>query len=305
MQQNMNIKWEKLWPIFQRVTDHTADIKEEISIQEALYSNGLSLDKTLEFLFKNPSQTDFENWVKQHSQQVLLPKSNVDILTAYDLAFFEEHGYIILKNAVSKTDCTNAVDAICSYAGIDINDSTTWYQNGDAVQGMMLSFFEDETLHHNRCNEKIYQAYRQLYQTNEIFASIDKVSFNPPETANYKFRGTQLHWDVSLAMPIPFSLQGLIYLNDTPAENGAFACIPGFHHDIETWLNSLSHAIHPRDAIMHQKHKLKMIEGNAGDCIIWMHALPHCATPNMGKTPRFVQYLTYTPYGLVSAEKWI
>lgn len=47
------------------------------------------------------------------------------------------------------------------------------------------------------------------------------------------------------------------------------------------------------------------IIGKADDFIIWHQALPHCATPNYGKSPRFVQYLTYFPEKHIESAEWI
>ena len=37
------------------------------------------------------------------------------------------------------------------------------------------------------------------------------------------------------------------------------------------------------------------IAADAGDLIIWHQALPHGATPNLGPSPRVVQYLNMFP----------
>jgi hypothetical protein len=55
-----------------------------------------------------------------------------------------------------------------------------------------------------------------------------------------------LHWDVSLARPIPFGLQGILYLADTAANQGAFTCVPGFHRKIDSWLENLPAGSDPR-----------------------------------------------------------
>ena len=47
-------------------------------------------------------------------------------------------------------------------------------------------------------------------------------------------------------MPIPFRLQGLIYLSDCGPQDGAFHCVPGFHHQIAAWMEQIPEGIHPR-----------------------------------------------------------
>jgi ectoine hydroxylase-related dioxygenase (phytanoyl-CoA dioxygenase family) len=132
---------------------------------------------------------------------------------------------------------------------------------------------------------------------------MDKVGFNPPETASYKYRGIGLHWDVSLELPIPFGLQGILYLTDTAETQGAFTCVPGFHLQIEQWLKLLPQNIDPRSEDLHRLGS-KPIAANAGDCIIWHHALPHGASPNRHHLPRFVQYLNYRPIDYKFQAAW-
>jgi ectoine hydroxylase-related dioxygenase (phytanoyl-CoA dioxygenase family) len=37
-----------------------------------------------------------------------------------------------------------------------------------------------------------------------------------------------------------------------------------------------------------------LLPPNAGDLIIWHHALPHGSSPNTSTVPRVVQYINYT-----------
>jgi ectoine hydroxylase-related dioxygenase (phytanoyl-CoA dioxygenase family) len=167
----------------------------------------------------------------------------------------------------------------------------------------MLNFFQHEALDKNRSSRKIKKAFSELYGDTEIYLLVDKVSFNPPETEEYKFAGSPLHWDVSLQLPIPFVLQGLLYLNDVSAEDGAFHCVPGFHKRIDNWLADLPEGANPR-AVAIEELTPVAVPGNAGDLVIWHQALPHCATPNNGTTPRMVQYITYKPLQEKTAEIW-
>ena len=133
---------------------------------------------------------------------------------------------------------------------------------------------------------------------------MDRVSFNPPENRSYKFPGPDLHWDVSLKTPIPFGLQGLLYLTDTSENQGAFILVPGFHHNIETWLGSLPKYVNPRNENLHELGS-KPIAANAGDFIIWHQALPHGSSPNLGTKPRIVQYINYQPLNIEIQDIWI
>ncbi|MNE39994.1 Phytanoyl-CoA dioxygenase (PhyH) [compost metagenome] len=112
-----------------------------------------------------------------------------------------------------------------------------------------------------------------------------------------------MHWDVSLDLPIPFGLQGLLYLSDTQANQGAFTLVPGFHNRIDSWINSLPAGSNPRNQDLHQLGSMPVV-ANAGDFIIWHQALPHGSSPNTSNRPRLVQYINYSPIDAEIKMEW-
>ena len=99
-----------------------------------------------------------------------------------------------------------------------------------------------------------------------------------------------------------FQVQGMIYLTDTTAEQGAFEAVPGFHKRIDAWLGSLGEGVDPRRVDL--SAGARRIAANAGDLIIWHSALPHGASPNTGDRPRLAQYVTQYPFNLRMADRW-
>jgi ectoine hydroxylase-related dioxygenase (phytanoyl-CoA dioxygenase family) len=143
-----------------------------------------------------------------------------------------------------------------------------------------------------------------LWQRRDLWINADRAGFNPPETDNWKFPGPLMHWDVSLKTPIPFGTQGILYLADTDHNQGAFSLVPGFHNTIENWLNSLPPNINPRNEDIYSLG-VQPIVANAGDFIIWHHALPHGSSVNSSNQPRFVQYMNYEPLDAFKQDEWI
>jgi len=137
----------------------------------------------------------------------------------------------------------------------------------------------------------------------DLWCNTDRVSFNPPENEEWRFPGPRLHWDVSLDLPIPFGLQGLLYLSDTQRNQGAFTLVPGFHLKIESWINGLPPGSNPRTEDIYKLGPVP-IAANAGDFIIWHQALPHGSSPNTSTRPRVVQYINYLPLDPGIREKW-
>lgn len=227
-----------------------------------------------------------------------------DVLTAADLDHWNEHGYVIVRGAVSPEDCAATRALIWDFLGMQEDDPSTWHASHDRRQGIMVTLYRHPLLRSNRYNPIIRRAYEQLWGTRNLIVSADKVGFNPPETGSQRYKGAGIHWDVSLARPIPFGTQGILYLTDTAENGGALRVVPGFHRHIHDWLDALPQEASPRQQPL-DAFRLQHIAANAGDFIIWHHALPHDGSPNTAATPRLVQYYNwFDPYAPVRQD-WL
>jgi len=317
--------WAKHDLIKQGLIDRKEQHKEWKIDTTLLAILGLGLEQTLKHLYKeDQSFESFEQWILEVNQHQLdqekidtfnhyiyskennkepLDKSQF-ILTEEDINHWNEHGYVIIKNAISKEDCELTIQAICGFININRNDPATWYTPNPNRQGIMVQLFQHDQLQKNRLSPKIKAAYEQLWQRKDLWVNTDRVGFNPPQTESWHFPGPLLHWDVSLATPIPFGLQGILYLADTEHNQGAFTLVPGFHNRVEAWLNSLPANAHPREQDLYALGT-KPVVANAGDFIIWHHALPHGSSVNTSDKPRFVQYINYEPLDREIRDEWI
>jgi hypothetical protein len=285
---------------------------------------GLGLEQTVRYIYAtSPDFDEFESWILEVNGGKLMQEKidafnlsvtgarenandagPVNPLTKTDIDFWEANGYLVLREVISKEDCESTIQLICDFIGIQKDDPGTWYQAHPGRQGIMVQLFQHPVLEKNRQSLKIKQAYEQLWKRKDIWVNTDRVGFNPPETETWKFPGPGLHWDVSLQLPIPFGLQGILYLNDTAADQGAFTLVPGFHHKIEAWLQGLPASANPRNENIHALGT-RPVTAQAGDFIIWHHALPHGSSPNRSAKPRFVQYINYAPLDMEVRGKWI
>lgn len=280
---------------------------------------------TYEFVFQHtPSFLEFEEWVVAHyptgiPQSIInlcnslfngtttkqtITSDTTPVLSAVDLLHWEEFGYVIIRNAITPEDCQATRNIIWNFLGMDENNAETWYQSKDTIQGIMVNLFNQPIIHKNRHAPRIRKAYEQIWGTSNLIVTADKVGFNPPQTPNYKYKGTGLHFDTSLATPIPFGTQGILYLTDTAANQGALTLVPSFHNSIHNWLQKLDPDKNPREENFSQ-FGAKPIAANAGDFIIWHHCLPHSASPNNASKPRLVQYINWYNPLIVKQAKWI
>ncbi len=296
--------WERALYPSNRSTANAYTWDSEI---KTLYQLGISMEAALQFLyFEKPDFESFKVWVNKKQKVGNMESEDFtgEVLSVEDLQFWNENGYVVVKNAISEKDCEATQQAIWDFLKMDPNKKETWYNRHEDQKGLMLNFSDHETLNKNRFSPRIKKAYEQLYNTDKIYKTIDKVSFNPPETEEFNFLGSPLHWDTSLKRPMKFGLQGLLYLTDCGVDDGAFHCVPGFHNKINDWLDNLLPNENPREKAI-ETLQPKPIIGNAGDFIIWNNTLPHCATPNKGKSPRMVQYLTYLPNDYNTSGEWL
>ena len=223
-------------------------------------------------------------------------------LTAEELAFWDEYGYVVDHNAAAAGDCNAAAAAIYSVLDADPNDPKTWYGNKFG-KTIWVPLLRDPAFLANRQAPRLVKAFAQLWGREDLWATVDQGGFNPPEHDGWKFPGPHAHWDASIATPHCFGVQGILYLTDTPAEQGAFSCIPGFHRSLQQWLNSLPPTEDPRQAILRHPG-MKPIAGKAGDLVLWHQSLPHGSSPNRGDKPRVVQYITLKPTRWEYAPEW-
>ena len=292
-----------------------------------IHACGIGLEQTIDFFSHRPDFGAFERWIVATTggvdplqvarintavtgtpppPDVARRLAGVDAQTPAlsddDLAHWREHGYVVLHDAAPATTCAAAAQAIYDHVGARPDDAETWYVPND--HGIMVQLFQHPAFAANRHAPRVHKAFAQLWGTVDLWVTTDRGGFNVPERPGFMFRGPDLHWDVSVKTPIPFFTGGILYLTDTPPEQGAFTLVPGFHRWGEDWLKSLPAGADPRSQNLHALGAIP-IGGRAGDLIIWHLALPHGASPNRGARPRLVQYINMFPAVYDEQEEWI
>ncbi|WGM39638.1 phytanoyl-CoA dioxygenase family protein [Caulobacter sp. NIBR1757] len=222
------------------------------------------------------------------------------VLDADDLDHWEAEGYVILPGAISRAEAAAVEALIWREAGADPDRPDSWY--GPRTNGIMIQRFQHPSMEAARRSPRVHKAFAQLWGTADLWMTTDRLSFNPPSTQRQSYREPGLHWDVSLARPIPFATQGILYLTDTAADQGAFRLVPGFHHRLDAWLDSLEGAS-PRTVNLDDQ--ARPVAAKAGDLIIWRNDLPHGASRNTGHQPRMAQYVNMYSPDLVTNPVWL
>ena len=318
----------RLWLRTRMANSQPQDAYEAAADKLVIHGLGLGLHETYVFLFSRTSTFDeFESWILAQNGGAIdplrisavnakvaralgkdafswdsLPDDFTPVLSDADLAFWDKNGYVVLHDAVSPDDCRAAERAIWDFTKMDSENSESWYE-GPQGHNIMVQLVHHPAFDKNRGSRRIRAAFAQLWGTDDLQVTVDRGGFNPPERPNWRFPGPHLHWDTSIALPMPLNIQGILYLTDTPAEQGAFCCIPGFHLRFESWLASLPPGADPRRQDL--SDEAVPIAGKAGDFVLWHAALPHGASPNRGTRPRIVQYISMYPPGIADARPWL
>lgn len=320
---NLGIEELRTYWACQCAPGSAAPLPEDV-VKTLLAGLRLNVMETLRYLHQQqPTYAQFEAWVWECNGGELEAASlnrlrralagetvgaevgnldHVEGLSAVDLAHWDEHGYVILRNAVSPEAAEIAEIAIYGFLGMDRNDPKSWYRES-LSHSIWVPLLRHPALVANRRAPRIHKAHAQLWGREDLWVTIDQGGFNPPEHDNWRFPGPHLHWDATVAEPHCLQLQGILYLVDVAEDQGAFSCVPGFHRTLKEWLKSVPAGLSAHD---HARRTLTMkpIAAKRGDMIIWHHLLPHGSSANRAQRPRVVQYMSLQPTRFAYAEEW-
>ncbi len=237
----------------------------------------------------------------QLAAEIAALEALTDVLSGEDLAFWEENGYVIVREAAPLDACRALERAIWDHLRADPDDPDSWYDT-QVQAGVMVQLFNAPGIAEIHSAPRIRKAFAQLLGTGDLVISTDRCGFNPPVQPGFPYQGPKLHFDLtSFATPVTSFLQGILYLTDTAAAQGAFRCVPGFHKRIDAWLASLPPGCNPTLVDLEAFGPVP-IAASGSDLIIWNAALPHGPSTNTGARPRLVHYLTMYPAPRASAR---
>src|ERR1700688_5271 len=248
----------------QRTTQHDRHLDHLV-----IHASGLGLEQTAKFLGEQaPSFEEFERWIvattggvapqrvarinaavvgdaipHETARWLAAVVASEPVLDAADLACWHEHGYVVLHDAVTPATREAAALALWRHLDADPDDPETWYRPND--HGIMVQYFQHPAFEAMRRAPRIHKAFAQLWGTADLWVTTDRVGFNAPERDGFMFRGPHLHWDVSVKTPFLLGTGGILYLTDTPPEQGAFTVVPGFQRWGEAWLKALPRGADP------------------------------------------------------------
>ncbi|MBT8285835.1 MAG: phytanoyl-CoA dioxygenase [Flavobacteriaceae bacterium] len=225
------------------------------------------------------------------------------VLSEEDWKFWIHNGYIVIKNAISRSRAEETASFLWEFDEKDPNDPKTWYAPPRAEMQMkeltgtgMVEVYNHQHLWNNRQEQRVYDAFTDIWGTDKLWATIDRANLNFPQRPGHEQKGF-IHWDYDPETK-PQNVQGVLALADQTDENmGGFQCIPWLYRNYDTWKKS-----QPADRDRFQpdisglEDKIVKVKLEAGDLLIFNSTQPHGIRPNRsGNKVRIAQYISMMP----------
>jgi len=225
------------------------------------------------------------------------------VLSEDDWNFWMHNGYIVIKNAVSREQASKTADFLWEFEEKDANDPNTWYAPPRAEMEMkelagtgMVEVYNNQALWNNRQEQKVYEAFTDIWGTDKLWATIDRANLNFPIKPGFEYKGF-IHWDYDPETK-PQNVQGVLALADqNDLDMGGFQCIPWLYRNYDSWKLSQPEDRDPFQPNVDdlQEHIVK-VKLNAGDLLIFNSTQPHGIRPNLSKDKvRIAQYISMMP----------
>lgn len=240
------------------------------------------------------------------SKQKLNDRSNgkpLKVLSEADWKFWIENGYVVIKNAIPKEQAQKTAEFLWEFEEKDANDSETWYAPPRAEMKMkelansgMVEVYNHQLLWNNRQAQRVYDAFTDVWGTDDLWVTIDRANLNFPMRPDHVFNGF-IHWDYDPETR-PQNVQGVLALADQTDENmGGFQCIPRLYREYDSWKQTQpadrDHFKPDTSEFEGEFHRVKL---EAGDLLIFNSTTPHGIRPNNSKDKvRIAQYISMMP----------
>ena len=162
----------------------------------------------------------------------------MSVLSKEDLAFWEENGYVVVREAVPQENLDAMVDVIWAFLEIDREDREQWYKYKPYTRedrcspisaAGMVEIYQHQALWDNRQYPKVHQAFAEIWGEEKLWVSVDRANMKPPARADRPewCNEGMIHWDADTSkQPVPFGVQGVLYLTDTAEDQGGFSMSP-------------------------------------------------------------------------------
>ncbi|KJK51703.1 phytanoyl-CoA dioxygenase [Lentzea aerocolonigenes] len=273
-----------------------------------------------DFLHRSPSDIPYfsanaETYLAQTPLRDLTKSRPLRVLSEEDFAHWQTYGYVVVREAISPAAARELLDFAWDFQGLDPGRPETWYPQREYRSDLdrdlhvygFVEAYHHQLLWDSRQSQRVYDAFVDVWDCEELWVSLDRLNLNPPNVGNrdralipHTDTGfdIELHWDVDTTLSVPPQrVQGIIALTQTRPELGGFQCAPELFRVLERWK-----ALQPadRDPIRPDVDRavfpVVQPQLNPGDLLIFNGLLAHGVGPNVSENGvRAAQYLAMMP----------
>jgi hypothetical protein len=224
------------------------------------------------------------------------------VLSQGDWEHWTSKGYVIVRQAVPAGNVERLADLLWRFDEKDPADPSTWYAPQRREHKMkelnntgMLEIYNHQYLWDNRQERRVYDAFVDIWDREDLWVAIDRANLNPPKRVKGNPNGF-IHWDVDTSLrPFPIGVQGVLSLKKQDGDVGGFQCIPKLFSDFDEWEKTQPadrDPMHPDTSGL----EIVNIEMEAGDLLIFNSLLAHGVRPNhSADRVRMAQYISMYP----------
>ncbi|MGW1773499.1 phytanoyl-CoA dioxygenase family protein [Streptomyces sp. NPDC002104] len=258
---------------------------------------------------------DGESYLAQSTLRELKKSRPLRVLSEEDFAHWQTYGYVIVREAVPARVAQRLLDFTWEFQGLDPDRPDSWYEDRpmrSELDRQLHVYGFVEAYHHqllwdNRQAQRVYDAFVDVWDCEELWVTQDRLNLNPPNVKNRDRalieptdRGfdIELHWDIDTTLGVPPQrVQGIIALNETRAESGGFQCCPELFRRFEEWKAGRPADRDPlRPDVDRTEYPVVRPDLYPGDLLIWNGLLAHGVARNgSADQVRAVQYLSMMP----------
>ena len=224
------------------------------------------------------------------------------VLSDADWSHWTTYGYVVIPDAVPAENIERLTGLLWEFQDMDPNDPATWtapqlrQNNLTELNNLgMAEVYNHQYLWDNRQRERVYNAFVDIWDREDLWVTIDRAGLNPPNVGGRQSGGF-IHWDVDTTeRPLPVNVQGVLSLVDTDERIGGFQCVPELFRNFEQWLETQPEDRNPYSPDL-TGLDVQFVPMKAGDLLIFNTLLAHGVRPNTSeKGIRMAQYLAMYP----------
>jgi hypothetical protein len=163
-------------------------------------------------------------------------------LSQADWMRWRRDGYVVVRHAIEPALADAIARLVWEFEELDPLDASTWYpaarterrRQSLAANAGMVELYNHPLLWQARQSPRIHGAFTDLWGTQELWVSIDRLNLMLPPEPGVEFRSF-MHWDHDPEGDGD-NVQGVLAITDQrDVDVGGFQCIPELFRDFAAW----------------------------------------------------------------------